>query len=380
MPNKTLKVRIKDKHDKILDIMGCESNMVWNFDNDLSFTHTRRTGKFLSEFDIDKYTAGATKEGLHIHSQTIQAINKEYVTRRKQFKKAKLRWRVSTGPRKSLGWIPFKVGNVKYKNGQLSYNGNFFSIWENYDLSQYKIKSGSFNQDSRGRWYANLCVETKVVKSAGTASIGIDLGLKDFATMSDGSKIEAQKFYRNEELKLASAQRAKNKKRVKAIHAKIANRRQDFHHKLSTKLVNENAAIFIGDVNSAKLAKTKMAKSVLDAGWSMFRTMLRYKCDNAAVWFDEVNESYTTQTCSSCGSIEGPKGLEGLKVREWTCSCGVSHDRDTNAAKNILKRGLIKMALEISTTVEEKSGETVANKDPLGSGVGHDPLAVGIPV
>ena len=354
--------------------------MGWNFVNELSFTHLQRTGKFMGNYDIDKYTAGSTKEGLHIHSSTLQEISREYVTRRKQFKKAKLRWRVSTGPRKSLGWIPFKTGSVKYNNGQLSYNGNFFSIWENYDLSQYKIRSGSFNQDSRGRWYANLCVETKVVKSAGTKSIGIDLGLKDFATMSDGSKIDAQKFYSNEELKLKVAQRSKNKKRVKAIHAKIANRRKDFHHKLSRKLVNENAAIFIGNVNASKLAKTKMAKSVLNAGWSMFRTMLKYKSDNAAVWFDEVNESYTTQACSSCGSIEGPKGLAGMGIREWTCSCGVSHDRDTNAAKNILNRGLNKMALEISATVEEKSSETVANKDPLGSGVGYDPLVVEIPV
>jgi IS605 OrfB family transposase len=151
-------------------------------------------------------------------------------------------------------------------------------------------------------------------------------------------------------LKLAVAQRANKKHRVKAIHAQIANRRKDFLHKLSTRLVKENGAIFVGNVNAAGLAKTKMAKSVLDAGWSTFRTMLQYKCDNAAVWFEEVNESYSTQTCSSCGVIpsSSPKGLAGLNKRDWECcECGAVHDRDTNAALNIRARGHARLAAGI---------------------------------
>ena len=140
--------------------------------------------------------------------------------------------------------------------------------------------------------------------------------------------------------KLAVAQRANKKQRVKAIHAKIANRRKDALHKLSTQLVNEYGAIFIGGVNAASLAKTRMAKSVLDAGWSAFRTMLRYKADDRGVWFEEVDEAYSTQTCSCCGSITGPKGVAGLGIRGWQCSvCGAEHDRDINAAKNILAAG-----------------------------------------
>ena len=83
-----------------------------------------------------------------------------------------------------------------------------------------------------------------------------------------------------------------------------------------------------------------MAKSVLDAGWSTLKTMLEYKCDHAGVVFEKVNEAYTTQTCSSCGSIpkSSPKGRTGLGIREWTCNeCGITHDRDINAAKNLLK-------------------------------------------
>ncbi|MDB5869853.1 MAG: transposase, OrfB family [Polaromonas sp.] len=339
---KTLRVRIKDKHARALDKMACECNLVWNYVNELSSTHTRRTGKFFTAYDMAKYTAGAGKEGLTVHSQTVQCVTEEYVARRKQFKKAKLRWRVSRGPRKSIGWLPFKTGAVIFRSGQLRYAGQFFGLWDSYELAGYQFRSGNFSQDSRGRWYANICVESVAIKSAGTASIGIDLGLKDFATLSTGEKIEAQRIYRGAEQALAVAQRANKKKRPKAIHAKIANRRKDFLHKLSTRLVSQNSAIFVGNVNAAGLAKTRMAKSVFDAGWSSFRTMLQYKCDHAAVWFEQVDERDTTQTCSSCGVIpdSSPKGLAGLNKRSWECCiCGAVHDRDINAALNIRARG-----------------------------------------
>ena len=104
--------------------------------------------------------------------------------------------------------------------------------------------------------------------------------------------------------------------------------------------MQKNAAIFVGDVASSKLVKTKMAKSTLDAGWSMLKTMLAYKATQAGIVFEVVNEAYSTQACSQCGSVEGPKGLSGLGIRRWTCSCGTEHDRDVNAARNIAARGL----------------------------------------
>ena len=108
----------------------------------------------------------------------------------------------------------------------------------------------------------------------------------------------------------------------------------------------------MGDVSSQKLVKTKMAKSTLDAGWSMLKTMLEYKSQQAGVVFEVVNESYTTQTCSCCGNIpaSSPKGRAGLRIREWTCSdCGSVHDRDTNAARNILAAGHRRLAVGIPT-------------------------------
>ncbi|HLG27950.1 MAG TPA: transposase, partial [Paenisporosarcina sp.] len=136
----------------------------------------------------------------------------------------------------------------------------------------------------------------------------------------------------------------------RAIHAKIKNKRLDFHHKLSNKLVAENSAIFVGNVSAKALVKTKMSKSVLDAGWTAFRTMLKYKSHEAGVWFEEVNERYSTQTCSCCGSRQdSPKGRAGLRIREWACGeCGITHDRDVNAAMNILALGHERLAVGIS--------------------------------
>jgi putative transposase len=171
-------------------------------------------------------------------------------------------------------------------------------------LKDDDLGTGNISEDARGRWYINICAiaKHKPMKQIAmfNALVGIDLGLKDFAATSNGTIIEAQKFYRGAQAKLAVAQRANKQQRVKAIHAEIANRRKNFHHKLSTRLVHGYGAIFVGNVNDSALAKTDQAKSVLDAGWNAFRTMLQYKCDPAGVWFDEVNEAYSTQTCSEC--------------------------------------------------------------------------------
>ena len=191
-----------------------------------------------------------------------------------------------------------------------------------------------------------MVVEVDAKPSTGTEAVGIDLGLKECATTSTGEKLEGR-WYRVNELAIAKAQRARKRKRVKAIHAKIKNQRQDALHKFSTALVQKNAAIFVGDVSSAKLVKTKMAKSTLDAGWAMLKTMLEYKSHQAGIVFEVVNESYTTQTCSCCGAIpaSSPKGRAGLGIREWVCSdCGAVHDRDVNAAKNILAAGHRRLA------------------------------------
>ena len=346
---RVLRIRIKDKHAAFLRERARDVNQVWNYDNALQIQVWRREQRFLSGYDFAEYTNGATKAGLALHSQTVQAVSEEYATRRKQAKKTRLRWRVSHGPKRSLGWIPFKKAAISYRNGQLWLAGldKPLCIWDSYDLSQYELGAGNISEDSRGRWYINITVKRKAqAPQPGKGVIGIDLGLKDFAGFSEDAvpNVEAPKFYRDLEPKLAVAQRANKKARVKAIHAKIANRRKDFLHKLSTQLVREYGAIFVGDVNASKLAKTGMAKSVLDAGWSAFRNMLQYKSDDAGSWVKIINEANSTRECACCGKLTGPTGLAGLSVREWVCShCGARRPRDRNSAQVIKARGMVQL-------------------------------------
>jgi IS605 OrfB family transposase len=171
-------------------------------------------------------------------------------------------------------------------------------------------------------------------------AVGLDLGLKDTVSTSDGEKLEAGHFYRNIELKIAQAQQRGHQRQAKRLHRTAARRRKDALHKFSRKIVDRYQIIVVGDVSSTRLVKTRMAKSVLDAGWGMLKTQLQYKGEYAGRSVRVVSERDTTRTCSSCGSRTGPTGLDMCAVRIWMCSeCGVTHDRDINAAKNILSAG-----------------------------------------
>lgn len=116
-----------------------------------------------------------------------------------------MNWRKSGGVRRSLGWIPVNTGAAKWKNGQVFHNGTYFKVWDSYGLSTYKFRAGSFNEDSRGRWYFNVAVEVDVQPTLGQGAVGIDLGLKDVATCSDGGRLENSRFYRRMEDQLATA-------------------------------------------------------------------------------------------------------------------------------------------------------------------------------
>lgn len=337
---KTIRVRVKDNHAPVLVEMARSVNTVWNYLNEISHRSISEKGKFLSFFDMHPYTVGAAKM-LGLHSHTVKRVAKAYVDSRNQFKKSRLQWRKSSGKR-SLGWIPVSNGAASWKNGCIRHNGYRFKVWDSYGLGQYKFLTASFSEDARGRWYFNAAVEISSIEASGDCEIGVDLGLKTIATCSDGVTLENGRFYRNLEPALAAAQRAGKRSRARSIHAKIANQRKDALHKFSSALVSRCKLIVVGDIKSRKLSKTTLAKSVNDAGWFMLKTMLSYKCDHAGIIFKVVDEAYTTQTCSDCGSMPDsrPKGIAGLGMREWACSeCGVTHDRDVNAAKNILALG-----------------------------------------
>src|SRR5450830_984898 len=334
---KTLKVRIKDKHAKVLSQWAFEVNQVWNAANaisaDYSWVPIPGIGYLncgTSAYDLQKELKNIRDDrDLSIGAATAQSVIAQHAKSRKQFRKNKLQWRCSSGSKRAMGWIPFKAAGVKYINGQIRCCGVFFSIWDSYDLSKYNLGSGSFSQDSRGRWYFNVTVKATAKPSESNISVGIDLGLKTIATCSDGFAFERRRITDEFAKELATAQRAHKTKKIKSIHAKIKNSRHDATHKFTAHMVDNYGAIFIGDVRSQKLVKTNMAKSFLDSGWGMLKTQLEYKAIARSVVFAEVNEKYTSQTCSCCGEISAnsPKGRAGLGIREWSCTlCGTLHD------------------------------------------------------
>lgn len=347
MPYLTYSFRIKDSNKALMRELVKKSqsvNDVWNFCNETQISALRK-GKAPwggpDKFELMRLTSGCTKE-LGLQSSTVQTICEEYNSRRRKVKKAKLNWR---SKKRNLPWVPFKASaiSVNREAATARYLGLEFSFWKSREIPN-KIKTGSLCADTKGRWYINLtCEIPEIFGPTKSSDVGIDLGLKDLATFSTGRKEATQKYYRKHQKKLARAQKGKKKKQARNINKRIANLRKDSNHKLSTDIVHEFGTIFVGDVKSRDIiAKPKMAKSVYDAGWFQLKTFIKYKALAKGSTYMEVNEKYSTQICSECGCISSssPKGIKGLSVRGWTCAlCHATHDRDINAAKNILRFG-----------------------------------------
>jgi putative transposase len=344
-----LKHRLRDKCEASLSRQARAVNFVWNYCNEAQ-RHAFQTrwawkDKWLSYGQLAALTGGSSKE-LGLQGHTIQKVCDQYVLSRKQQKKRWLRFREW----ESLGWVPFSNDQVTFDGEAFTFNGVRYEPMHVREGVFYPAfgMSGSFNQDSKGHWYINITVDMRVAAQAPNTRVGIDLGLETLAGLSDGREIEPPRFYRKNELALATAQRArKAPKKIRAIHAKAANRRRDFLHKESAKIAKEYGLIVVGDVSPSKLAKTRMAKSVLDAGWADFRTMLSYKALMRGGMCLEVNEAWSSQICSCCGCLPKgrPKGIADLGMREWSCGdCGAVHRRDVNAARNILRIGLDTLA------------------------------------
>jgi len=341
---RTLRLKVKTQSYPWLNAAAVEVNQVWNWANATSAKAARPfagPSKWLTGFDLDKLSAGAAECFERIGADTIQRVNAEFATHRRQFKKLQLRWRVSRGSKRSLGWIPFKAAQLRRKGKSLRFSGKAIRVFEQARLEAAKWKCGCFAQDSVGDWWLCIPVERAMApRLAEHQDVGLDLGLKDTVATSDGQKLEAGRFYRDLECKIAQAQRRAHRRQAKRLHRTAARRRKDALHKFSTKIIDQYQRIFVGDVSSAKLVKTRMAKSVLDAGWGMLKTQLQYKGQQAGRSVRIVSERNTTRACSSCGALTGPAGLDMLDVRTWTCrECGDTHDRDVNAARNILSAG-----------------------------------------
>lgn len=206
-------------------------------------------------------------------------------------------------------------------------------------------------KDAAGRYFVSFVVQTTGDETLPPvdSEIGIDLGLTHFAVMSDGTKVTAPKFLRRAARKLKRLQQALSRKtkgsnrRKKAVghlaraHARVADTRRDWQHRLSTSIIRDNQAVYVEDLCVVGLGRTRLAKSVHDAGWASFTGMLQYKAARYGRTFGRVDRFFpSTRMCSDCSRINDKMTLD---VRAWDCPCGSHHDRDTNAAINIKAAG-----------------------------------------
>lgn len=341
------------------------SRWLWNHFLDLEQKEYSANKKFIWRYDLINLIPELKKQNEWLReapSQSLQQIGTSMDTALKGLKNGKK-------------FPKFKKKNVR--NGQILIQNSPLQIktseshislpkigqvkWKQHrELPTGKIKSASITRDV-DKWFVSVLVEIPdVVKShvdpATATSIGIDLGIKHFIVDSNGKKIDSPKFLQQKAARLKRYQRQvsrkklgsnnRNRARIKLAnwHLDIANTRKDWLHKLSNEIVNTNDIVCVEDLKTKELISRKSTKSlnrqISDQGWGMFLEMLRYKCEHRGKTFTQIDQyKPSSKTCSICGYKMSDMGL---KIRDWICpQCGAEHDRDVNAALNILWWGLL---------------------------------------
>jgi putative transposase len=320
------------------------SKNIWNNLLEFSKNRYKETGKFPSKTELQSMVKDSG-----LYSQTAQAVSHKLHNALLRFFRMK----------KEGKGFPWFKGIDRMKS--LLYPQSGFSLGRKLKVTPFgeisirkhremkgKVKTLTLKRESSGKFYAIFTTKMEITpKESGGNQIGIDLGLINFATLSDGTVIKNPRHLKRHEEKLAWAQRhlsrkkkgSKNRRKAKLkvamVHEKISNTRADFLHKISFQLANDYSFIALEKLSSKEMAKQDFGKSINDAGWNEFANMLCYKAEEAGCKVVFVDPYGTTKECSSCGEVVDKE----LRERRHSCpSCGLSMDRDLNASINILSR------------------------------------------
>jgi len=301
--------------------------------------HDASDNIYYSPFDFINLVSDHSKR-MGIPSHTLQGtLTQAYNAWKRCFKKLAKKPRLK-GKRNKLNSIPFPDPIKPPINNRIFVPVIGSIRFHKQTIPEAKIKCGRIIKRASG-WYLCLWFDTehKFPVKQTEVVIGIDPGFKTLLTLSDGIKIENPRELQVGAERLAQSQRGHNKHLSAHLQARQANRRNDRNHKISRKLVENYKTIYYSDDNFKGMAK-RFGKSIAEASLSALLWKLDYKCRTGGRRLEPVNSKYTTMTCSVCGALTGPSGLSGLAVRQWDCACGAHHDRDINAAMNILHAGL----------------------------------------
>lgn len=353
---KAYKYRIYPKKEQevlFAKTFGCVrfvwNKLVENFNNNSKELVTEKTLKDKEEFSFLK----------EVSASTLQQKSNDFIEFKKQFFNKERKVKLGRPKfKKKSNKQSFRLPNQRFKLDQekglvrLEKIGFVKIVLDRFIPDEADFRNITISKTPTGKYFVSILVKQELNPMPSTGKVvGIDLGLKDLFILSNGQVINNPKWFRENQSKLKKAQKhlsrktkgsnRYNKQRIKVakIHEYITNSRTYFLHNISTALVNTFDLIFLEDLNvSGMLKNRKLAKSISDASWSTFVSMLDYKCNWYGKMLVKINRFYpSSKTCSSCGHKEDKMPLS---IREWTCpSCGVVHDRDLNASINILKEG-----------------------------------------
>jgi putative transposase len=380
---KATKVRIYPTDEQVIQLskdFGA-TRWLWNQSLSLMSQTYKETGKGVSAYDMKKRIPELKKEFEWLKETYSQCLQQSILNLSQAFinffeGRAKYPTFKSKFDRQSVQY----PANVKVQgDSAIKFPGNLGIVKAKIhrELPDGKLKTVTVSKTPDGRYYASLLMEDGIPKPASTSegkAVGVDLGLIDFVVTSDGSKFRNPKHLKKHAKNLKRKQqklsrkvkgsntRAKARKMVAKVHSKIARVREDFLHKLSRKLVNENQVVVVENLAVKNMVKNHtLAKAISDAGWGKFCTMLKYKAEFDGKTYLEVDRFFPSSHLCSNTLLPIPK--MDLSVRWFDCPhCDQRHDRDVNAAVNIRNEGLRLLALGISATANRGS------VNPKGSG------------